>query len=273
MRAVERAITILKCFTPDTLELGTTEIARRADIPKATAYRILAALAKGGLLDQSNQTKNYRIGPQLYMLGTMFLNKADIISAATPVTKMLNDLTGETVHVSIYNHGNVVIIMKEESRHAFRVSQHIGTVVPSHTSAMGKAFLSQLTEAELDELIPEESLAPVTPKSITTKTDLKQDLAAIRKCGVALDREGTMEAIIGTGALIRDVAGRAVAAVGMPFPVFRLDQDEIEHILHLVKMGAALISYRLGYQDSSCTVGNTEEMRAYWEGLKEKAKA
>jgi DNA-binding IclR family transcriptional regulator len=260
-------------FFTDALELGITEIAHRVGLPKATAYRMLAALAKGGLLDQSNQTKNYRIGPQLYMLGTMFLNKADIISAAAPVTKMLNDLTGETVHVSIYNHGNVVIIMKEESRHTFRVSQHIGSVVPSHTSAMGKAFLSQLTEAELDALIPEESLASVTPKSITTKTDLKQDLEEIRKYGVSVDKEGSFEAIIDTGALIRDATGRAIAAIGMPFPVFRLNQDEMERILHLLKMGAALISYRLGYQDSSCTIGNVEEIRAYWEGIKEKAKA
>jgi hypothetical protein len=59
----------------------------------------------------------------------------------------------------------------------------------------------------------------------------------------------------------------------MPFPVFRLNQDEMERILHLLKMGAALISYRLGYQDSSCTIGNVEEIRAYWEGIKEKAKA
>lgn len=265
MRAVERVITILKCFAPDASELGTAQVARRTGIPKATAFRILSALAKDGLLEQSSQTKNYRIGPELYTLGSIYLETTDIIGAAEPVTKALNDLTGETVHVSIFDRGNVSIIMKEESKHTFRVSQHIGTIVPAYSSAMGKAFLSQLTEAEIDELIPDERLKPITEKTIATKTDLKRELEQIRKNGVSVDKEGTFEAIIGTGALIRDVTGKAVAAIGMPFPTFRLSKTKTECILNLVKMGASLISYRLGYQNGIDAPRSIGEIRAYWE--------
>lgn len=265
MRTVERVIAILKCFAPDASELGTTQVARRTGIPKATTFRILSTLAKGGLLERSSQTRNYRIGPELYILGSIYLETTDIIGAAEPVTKTLNDLTGETVHVSIFDRDNVSIIMKEESKHTFRVSQHIGTIVPAYSSAMGKAFLSQLTEAEIDDFFPDERLKPITEKTVATKTDLKRELEQIRKDGVSVDKEGTLEAIIGTGALIRDATGKTVAAIGMPFPTFRLNKTKIERILNLVKMGASLISYRLGYQNCSDATRSIEEIRAYWE--------
>lgn len=264
-RSVERVVAVLKCFTPDTRELGVSQISRRASIPKATTHRILVTLTKDGLLERNNKTGNYRIGPELYILGSVYLSTTDIVSAAEPVTKVLNDLTGETVHVSIFDRGNVLMIMKEESKHVFRVSQRIGTIVPAYTSAMGKAFLSELTKAELDDLIPEERLKPITPKTIATKTKLKRELEQIRNSGVSIDKEGTFEAIIGTGALIRDDTGRAVAAIGIPFPTFRLNQAGSERIQNLVKMGASLISYRLGYQDTDNPIRSVEEIRAYWK--------
>lgn len=266
-RSVERVVAVLKCFEPDALELGTTQISRRASIPKATTHRILVTLTKDGLLERSNRTGNYRIGPELYTLGSRYLSTNDIASAAEPVTKVLNDLTGETVHVSILNSGNVLIIMKEESKHAFRVSQRIGTIVPAYASAMGKAFLSELTDKELDNLIPEERLKPVTSKTIATKTELKRELEQIRNSGVSIDKEGTLEMIIGTGALIRDDTGKAVAAIGMPFPIFRLNQAGSKRIQNLVKTGAGLISYRLGYQDANNPIRSIEEIRAYWQRI------
>jgi len=266
-RSVARVGAVLKCFTPDTWELGVSQISRRASIPKATTHRILLTLTKDGLLERNTRTGNYRVGHELYILGNRYLSTNDIVSAAEPVTKMLNDLTSETVHVGIFDRGNVLIIMKEESKHAFRVTQHIGTIVPAYTSAMGKTLLSELTDKEIDNLIPEERLKPVTSKTIATKTELKRELEQIRNSGVSLDKEGTIEMIIGTGALIRDDTGKAVAAIGAPFPIFRLNQDGIERVLNLVKMGASLISYRLGYQDASNPTRSIEEIRAYWQRI------
>ncbi|MFQ5996105.1 MAG: IclR family transcriptional regulator [Dehalococcoidales bacterium] len=264
---MERVVAVLKCFTPDTRELGVSQISRRAGIPKATTHRILVTLTKDGLLERNNKTGNYRIGPELYMLGSIYLSTTDIVSAAKPVTKVLNDLTAETVHVSIFYRGNVLIIMKEESKHTFRVSQHIGTIVPAYASAMGKAFLSELTDAEIDNLIPDEKLKPITSKTIATKTELKRELKQIRNSGIAIDNEGTLEAIIGTGALIRDDTGRAVTAIGIPFPIFRLNKAGSERIQNLVKMGASLISYRLGYQGSGTPIRSLEEIIDYWKGI------
>ncbi|MEE9399913.1 MAG: hypothetical protein V3V23_06560, partial [Dehalococcoidales bacterium] len=65
--------------------------------------------------------------------------------------------------------------------------------------------------------------------------------------------------------LIRDDTSRAVTAIGIPFPIFRLNKAGSERIQNLVKMGASLISYRLGYQGTDNPIRSVEEIRAYWK--------
>jgi len=264
-RSILRVVSVLKSFTPDELELNAADISRKVAIPKTTTHRMLAALTKGGLLDRNAETGKYTIGPELYILGSLYLSTTDILKAAEPVIKTLNDLTGETVNLSIFDSGHVIVIMKEESKHAFRFSSHVGTVLPAHVSGMGKAFLSELTETELDKLYPEERLQPRTKKTTATKTKLKLELQQVRKTGVSFNREGDHEGIEGIGSVIRDARGKAAAAMSISVPVFRINQASRERLATLARLGTSLISYRLGYRDLANPVGDVEQIRSWWE--------
>ena len=264
-RSILRVVSVLKSFTPDKLELSAADISREVGIPKATTHRMLAALIKGGLLDRNTETGKYRIGPGLYIMGILYLSTTDILKAAQPVIKTLNDLTNETVTMGIFDKGNVIVVMKEESKNAFRFCSHVGLVLPAHASGMGKAFLSELTEAELDSLYPEERLPPRTKKTIATKTELKLDLQQIRKTGVSFNREGAHEGVEGVGSVIRDASGRAAAAMSISLPVFRINQASRERLATLIRLGSSLISYRLGYKDPTNSVPDIQEIRSWWE--------
>ena len=264
-RSLLRAISVIKSFTPDELELGTVDISRKVGIPLTTAHRMLATLTKGELLEQNATTSKYRIGPGFYMQGNLYLRTTDIFKAAEPVTKALNDLTGEAIPIAILNRGNVVLIMKEESKYDFRVATHVGSILVAHASAMGKALLSELTETELDSIIPEERLRQMTRNTIATKTELKRELEQIRKTGISFDLEGNYDGVVGIASVIRDASGRAIAAISIPVPVFRFNEAIREFIASLVRMGSSLISYRLGYRDTNNPVRDIQEIRSWWK--------
>jgi len=215
IRLVSRVISILKSFSPNEPELGVTEIASRTGIHKATTHRILISLAQGGLLERNSRTSKYRIGPATYIMGSLYLSTTDIQTAAETVIQELNELTGEAVSMSILDRGNVILMITKESKYAFRLHVHIGSILPAHASAMGKVLLSELAEAEIDRLFPEEILRPITKKTVATKTDLKLMLEQIRKTGISFDREGSYEGSEGIASAIRDASGKAVAAVAI----------------------------------------------------------
>ena len=263
--SILKAVSVLKSFTPAEPRLSIAEIAREVGIPKTTARRLVTTLATSGLLEQTERTSKYTVGPVLYALGILYLNTQNLFAAAEPVFKLLNDLTAEVVSMSILDRGNVVFVMREEAKHPIRLSQHIGTTFPAYSSAMGRTLLSELTDAEIDDLYHDERLRPVTSKTVATKTELKLKLEEIRKTGLALDSEGSYEGYEGIAALIRDVNGKAVAAMSFSVPIFRVNKSKREQFATLIKMGASLISYRLGYQDIVTPVHDLEEILSWWE--------
>ena len=264
-KSLLRAISIATSFSPNDLELSLTDLSRKTGIPMTTVNRIVKTLIQGRLLERNIQSNKYRIGPEFYILGSLYLRGTDILSAAEPVTQTLNDLTGEAVAVSILNQDNVVLIVKEESRHGFRVATHVGSILVGHASAMGKALLSELTKAEIDNILPEEKLKPMTKNTITTKNELIKELEQIRRTGISVDMEGNYEGLIGIASVVRDENGRAVAAMSIGFSAFRVSQAQREQIVMLVRMGASLISYRLGYRDKAHPVRDLKDIRLWWE--------
>ncbi len=266
IKSLRRAVSVLKCFTPEQPELSGSEVAHKLGIHKTTAHRMLATLAEDGLLDRDGKTGKYMIGPALYAMGSLYLSTTDVVKTAEPVVKVLNDLSGEVVNIGIRDKQNVIVVMKEESNYPVRFYHHIGSVMPAYASAMGKALLSELTEAELDSLFPEEKLRPLTRKTVATKTELKLELEEIRKTGVSFDREGVYEGAEGIASVVRDASGKAVAGMSISVPVFRLQQIGHEGLLAtLIKLGSSLVSYRLGYQDTANPVRTIEEIRSWWE--------
>ncbi|MBA7694124.1 Transcriptional regulator KdgR [subsurface metagenome] len=265
IKSLLKAVSVLKSFTPDELELGTAEISRKLGIPKTTAHRMLTSLSEGGLLEQNGKTGKFRIGLSLYTLGSLYLKTTDICIAAKPVIETVNDLTKETVNISILDRNNITLIMKEESKHAFRLATHIGSIIHAYASAMGKALLSELTEAEIDSLYPEEKLPPLTNKTISTKTELKRELEQIRKTGIAFDREGSYEGVTAIGSVTRNANGKAAAAMSIAVPVFRMNEANRKRLTTLVRLGVSLISYRLGYQDTQYPVRDIKEIYSWWK--------
>jgi DNA-binding IclR family transcriptional regulator len=130
---------------------------------------------------------------------------------------------------------------------------------------VGKALLSELSDAEINSLFPEEKLQQVTNKTIDSKTKLKLELEQIRKTGISYNKGGLFEGGEGIGSIIRDAKGVAIAGLSITMPVFRIEQFGRNRLAELIRMGAILISYRLGYQGEAKPVHDVQEIRSWWE--------
>lgn len=264
-KSLLRAISVMRSFTPTEVELGLSDIARKTGLPTTTVHRILTTMTQGGLLERSMRGEKYRIGPEFYILGSLYLRRSDIVSASEPVIKALNDLTDEAVAISALYQNNVVVILKEESKHPFRIVNHAGSILVAHASAMGKALLSELSREEFDQVIPEEKLQRITKNTITTKTELMKQLENIRETGISFDFEGNYEGVVGIASIIRNAIGNTVAAMSIGLPAFRANEVTCNLVSALVKMSTQLISYRLGYRDKAHPVRDLKEIRLWWE--------
>ena len=268
VQSVSKAFVLLKAFTPQEPTLTASQLANKVQMPMSTVHRLLKGLAEDGMLSRDSSGR-YRVGQELYAIGTLYLQTTDISEASKPILTLLNDLTSESINVSILAKGNVVLIMKEESKHAFRVAQQVGSVYPGYASSMGMALLSELTESELDALFPREELQPLTECTVSSKTQLKKELEQVRKSGIAFDIEGSYLGVVCVASAIRDASGRAVAAISISGPLVRMQQGLQERFAPMVKLGAQAISYRLGYQGHEFPKPSVEAIQSLWYGRAE----
>ena len=78
VRSIERAITILKAFSPEKEELSVTELGRQLGLHKSTVSRLLTSLQREGLVENNPVTRKYRLGITLVALGGLVLQRLDL---------------------------------------------------------------------------------------------------------------------------------------------------------------------------------------------------
>jgi len=107
----------------------------------------------------------------------------------------------------------------------------VGSTAPLHCTANGKALLSGLDDEDVIELLPSR-LERCTPNTITSRDELLAEIRAIRKTGVAYDRDEHTLGISSAAIALRESHGSLVAlSVLMPTPRMAGREREIERVL------------------------------------------
>ena len=68
MTTIDKALTLLACFTTDQPSQKLTDLARQSGMNKAGVFRYLSGLVRAGLLEQDAETRRYRLGPELSLI-------------------------------------------------------------------------------------------------------------------------------------------------------------------------------------------------------------
>ena len=246
LSSVANAIRLVKAFTDDEYEIGISSLARRLGLGKSTVHRLATTLIEADFLERNPETGAYRLGLALFELGALVRRKMDVANEARPYLKALMEKTGETVHLAVLDHASVLYINTIASRQAIRMSSTVGARVPSHSSSEGKVLLAYRS-AEFVESVIESGLAARTPKTIAKPQALREELAAVRSRGYALDDEETEIGLRSLAAPIRSHNGQAVAAISIAGPTQRVSKKILQGYVSDVVAAANAISQRLGY--------------------------
>jgi DNA-binding IclR family transcriptional regulator len=126
----------------------------------------------------------------------------------------------------------------------------VGLRVPAHCSSVGKVFLAQFSQQELETLVQEKGLEKRTENTITNTEKLKHHLKAIYRQGYAVDDEENEKGIRCVGAPIFNQQGQVIAAVSISGPTVRISKKIVQETLkNEVMKTASDISREFGYQE------------------------
>lgn len=248
IQAVSHALDLLEQFHNDVDELGVTELSKRLKLHKNNVFRLLATLESRGYIEQNKATENYRLGLKSLELGQTFIKQMGLLRQAKLTLEQLVHECNETAYVAIFKENHVVYLDVVETDMTVRVVSRVGSRLPAYCTAAGKVHLANLSEEELDSLLPK-TLEGFTPNTHTTLSGLKADLETVREQGYAFDNEELDPGVRCIAAPIRDYTRRIVGAISLSGPSMRFTTERMEkELTPLVVDAAAALSTRLGYR-------------------------
>lgn len=219
VEAVRRAVAVLDVLAEAEGELGTNEIARRAEINLSSVSRLLATLVDGGLVTFLPATGRYRLGFRLLQLAGALREQLDLRGIARPHLETLTRLTGETATLSLPGEHEVLTVDFAQADSSVRSVASIGRNSVAHATAAGKVFLAW------GGRLPDGDLPAFTPRTITDRAVLKRELDRVRAQGwaeAAAEREDDLNAV---AAPVLGPGGDLVAILGVQGPATRFGPE------------------------------------------------
>ncbi|MCT2592022.1 IclR family transcriptional regulator [Streptomyces sp. N2-109] len=238
-QTVDRALSILPLLAEGPANLE--QVSQRLGVHKSTALRLLRTLHEHGIVHRQ-QDQRYRLGARLFALAQEAIENLDVREIAHPYLARLNEKTGHTVHLAVYEENEVLYIDKVESRYPVRMYSRIGKPVAITVAAVAKLLLADLPESERRSVAEGLDYPMYTARSTPNAAAFLAELAKVREQGWATDLGGHEESINCVGAPIRGADGRVIAAMSVSAPNVVVTAEELLSILPLVRRTAEAVS-------------------------------
>lgn len=246
MGTTSKALSLLDLFSQETPDIGLSDIARRAGMNKATAFRLMTDLAAQGFVEQSGTARAYRLGPAILRLAALREATVPMREVAMGVLKSLSQATGETAHVSLLQVDQLSTLAYTYSNtHGTQVRMEDAKILPLHATSSGLAVLA-FSPTEFVDRTLSQPLAASTADTITDPAKIRDQLERCRLQGFAVSVGGFEQDVHSYAAPFFDARAACIGAVAVAAPVARMDDALQSKIQREVLKSASRLTRLLG---------------------------
>lgn len=230
--ALAKGLAVLAAFDPDHPTMAVAELAERAGLNRASAYRIVSLLEEFGFLQRLDQDgrRTYRPGLRVLTLGRTALESLELPSIALPYLQELWQECGQTVNLACLDDTYSLILLRLKTTDIVNIRLFVGSRLPAHCTSVGKAIMAWLPDQELEQLIARIDFGKLTERTVDSPDQLRQQLVEVRRRGLAVSDQ---ELAVGLRAVAAPVFSgtSVVAAVNIAVPAGTIDQGYLESTL------------------------------------------
>lgn len=248
VQSVTRALELLEIISTEK-EIGIRELSRRAGLSRGTVQRLISTLMERGYLTQNLSNQKYHLSLKLFQLGNRSLFQNELRSVARPILEDMQKRIQETILLGTLDGTEVVYIDKLEVKQEIQLTSTVGSRVPAHCTATGKAILAFLPAQECEVILLASKLTSYTPRTLTHIAELTKEFAETRIRGYSIDNEERFPGMFSVGAPVWDYSGKVVGSVGIPGFVHRVPKERIPLLGEAVVAATREISMRLGFHE------------------------
>jgi IclR family transcriptional regulator, pca regulon regulatory protein len=241
MTTLAKGLAVLGAFGKQRPSMTLSEAAQVAELSRATARRVLRTLNQLGYVEQDG--RSFSLSPRILDLGFAYLSTQSWIDRALPLMRELSERFGESCSAAILQGSDIVYVARVPARRIMSAALSVGSRLPALHTALGRALIGYLDEAEIWRRLNARRIEAYTPQTITDIQALFDRIRDDREQGFAIIDEELERGLRALAVPVLDRSGQAVGAINLSTHSTRTTRSEMrEHFLPALNRLAAQVS-------------------------------
>lgn len=240
VESLDRGLRVLELFGASSRPMTLSDVAKAAELPRATARRILFTLERSGYV--ANDGKLFALTPRVLALSGAYMTSNQVVSILQPVLDRISSDAQEISSLAVLDGHEVIFVARASPARVFSAGIDLGYRLPAFCSSVGRTMLGKYSDDELTATLATMELPAMTPFTVTDRAELQAVIVADRDKGYSLvDREAEA-GFRSISVPVRRYDNAIVAAINMGAHVDRVSTAEmIDRFLPLLRDAAGQV--------------------------------
>ena len=242
--SLEKGLLVIEAFDASRARLTLSDVAKLTGITRAAARRYLLTLTKLNYAEFDG--RYFSLTPRILRLGYAYLSSASLSAQVQPFLERISEETGESSSAAVLDGDDIVYIARSATRRIMSIGLGVGSRLPAHCTALGRAILAFQPEDEFQAYLQRVRLEARTPKTITDKSAFQHALEATRKQGYAIVNEELEYGLRSIAVPVVQKNGKVTIALNLSAQAGRVSAEEMQgRFLPLLKSASETLRYML----------------------------
>jgi DNA-binding IclR family transcriptional regulator len=227
--ALSRGLELLACFRHGERMLGNQDLARRCGLPKSTVSRLTHTLTKLGYLVYIEESAKYSLGTATLSLGSAMIARLDIRKLAHPKMLELAEFSSSMVSLGTRDRLSMIYIDVVRGPAAVTLSLDMGSRIQIGTSAMGRAYLTAVSESERADILERVRELTLEERWPALEAGVDQALIDIDELGVCCSFGEWQKDVNAIAIPVRPGGGLPPMCINCGAPAYILSREFLLH--------------------------------------------
>lgn len=244
LNSLARGLAVLRAFSRDKPGMTLSELAAHTELNPAVVRRCLNTLMHLGYVGKKD--KLFLLRPEVFSLGSAYIESMNLEEVVTPSLQRVRDNTGNSTAMAVLSEFEILFMVYVSTRLLTRVVAGVGTRFPAYATAAGRVLLAHADKDWLSTYLGRVTLAPLTDRTVTSRTALRGLLSEVRRQGYAATQGELDFGVVSVAVPLYTEEGRVIASLSCSTSLARQKLDDmVSEVVPQLQEAAREIEYEL----------------------------
>lgn len=224
--ALATGLEVLSAFTAEHREMTLSQVAERMGIDRAKARRFLLTLHSLGFIRREGRI--FALTPKVLSLGQAYTASNNYLAVVEHYLKAITQQLGESASLGKLDGQSVVYVARSPASHRLMsINITTGTRLPAPYTSMGRVLAAHLDDPEQAAWIIDAALEAHTQNSLTTVSELKEELDKVKHQGFSIVDQELEEGLRSVAVPVFSGKGKLLGAMNISTNASRVSVETL----------------------------------------------